>query len=1023
MAPGMLINPASIASLSPKDQRLFLRFGAGAVTASPFECIHHAFEYHAAARPDAIAVGHLSESITYAELDSKANRLAHRLRALGICPGKRVCLLVQRSVHMVVGIMAVLKAGGQYIPLDGAIATQSTLEYVLENSKCSVVLTLRRFASRVPISAAQDEGRHTCLTLEDAIEADIDEGLYIDKPADLVRGSDGIYVIYTSGTTGKPKGVDVAHSSVVNLVCMNPGSIGMRPGLRVAQLLNVAFDMCAWEVLGSLANGCTLVIRGSDWPAVLRAVDVVICTPTILGAHDPADYPNIKYVATAGEPCPQSLADKWSRTGEIQTVFHNSCGPTETTIVNTIQPHTRGAVLSIGVPTPNNTVYILDEEMRPVPIGQVGVMWAGGAGIARGYVGLPQLTAKSFKRDPFLDDGRVMFNTGDIGRWREDGQLEHLGRADDQVKVKGFRVELDGVSAAMEKCAGVDLAATLLIHNRLVGFFSPSQTDSLKVKETVASIQPYYAVPSRFIALDEFPRTANGKIDKKALRALAEAKTAHDDSGKAPYANSGPLSTYSDPHGTPSPPSTALSNTSSKAPESTLGSFQTLPAASTHNEKPLLFEVTKKVQEDLPAPWEDFDALELPEKTQGKWARNLRHQVFTLYRRLFSFVFIANMAIFISFLARGSNAGHIATAVTANLLCSVLMRQDHVINLFFTVCTAAPPTWPLFIRRVLARVYHIGGWLPSCGLGTLPCKSISVATVVVTYLILLLLISIVLFAYPPFRIVKHDSFEMIHRFAGWTATALTWALIILLTNDLRSHGQSLGNALLHNSSVWMLAVLTASIILPWTKLRKVPVRAEVLSHHAVRLYFDYATPVPGAFTRISESPLFEWHSFAVVEPGVKGYNLVVSKAGDWTSKQIAEPPTHLWVRGVPTCGVLRIVPLFSRILFIATGSGIGPCAGPLFARKGQYRLLWTSPDVRKTFGDKLVDAILDAEPNAVIYDTRKRGKPDMVKLAYRLVDEFKPEAVCIISNQKLTRKVVYGMMSRGVPAFGAIWDS
>lgn len=187
----------------------------------------------------------------------------------------------------------------------------------------------------------------------------------------------------------------------------------------------------------------------------------------------------------------------------------------------------------------------------------------------------------------------------------------------------------------------------------------------------------------------------------------------------------------------------------------------------------------------------------------------------------------------------------------------------------------------------------------------------------------------------------------------------------------------------------------------------------------------------------------EWHGFATVPvPNTKGYSLVVSRAGDWTGQRIADPPKKLWVRGIPCFGVLRIVPLFKRVVFVATGSGIGPCAPCILEKRVPIRLLWTSPNVRATFGDKLVDDLLEAEPGAVVYgtssvmtftppshllnnvaDTRKHGKPDMVKLTYRLVREFNAEAVCVISNQKLTRKVVYGMTSRGIPAFGAIWDS
>jgi hypothetical protein len=283
-------------------------------------------------------------------------------------------------------------------------------------------------------------------------------------------------------------------------------------------------------------------------------------------------------------------------------------------------------------------------------------------------------------------------------------------------------------------------------------------------------------------------------------------------------------------------------------------------------------------------------------------------------------------------------------------------------------------------------------------------------------------------------------------FMGWTATALVWAQVstsgmittsfltcgnqvILLINDYKAPGQRLGDALKAAVPFWLVVIMTASIILPWTRLRRVPVRSEVLSSHAVRLYFDYGlsiaqpfvrrlislpvTPIAGSYTRISESPLFEWHSFATVpEPGKTGYSLVVSKAGDWTTKQIENPPTHLWVRGVPTFGVLRIVPLFRRLVFVATGSGIGPCASCILEQKVPIRLLWTSPNVRQTFGDNLVDSLLDVSPGAVIYDTRKHGKPDMVKLTMRLVREFNAEAVCIISNQKLTQQVVYGMMSR-----------
>ncbi|EJD44029.1 nonribosomal peptide synthetase 12 [Auricularia subglabra TFB-10046 SS5] len=1089
-----------ISHLTPLDRDLFVHFGFGERRAAPFTCIHAAFEHHARLQPDAIAVEHLDQSISYAALNARADKLACRLRTLGIRPGARVCLLVQRSIPMVVGILATLKAGGAYVPLDGGIVTDSTLEHVLNDSGAVLVLALRDFTHRV--------ASHRVICIEDVIEEDLNTAA-AHPVENLSSTIDPIYIIYTSGerrTTGKPKGVEVTHRNVTNLVCQAPGNIGMRAGLRVAQLLNVAFDMCAWEVLGALSNGCTLCLRGKtskEWRALMKTVDIIISTPSILGQHDPVDYPNVKAVATAGEACPQSLADKWSKTAQ----FYNSCGPTEVTIVNTVFPHTYGVPLSIGRPVPNTNVYVLDENLIPLPIGEPGMMWAGGACVSRGYLNLPDKTAERYKRDPFVDDGSMMFNTGDIGRWRADGTLEHLGRADDQVKVKGFRVELDGVAAAMESTSGVTVAAAMLIANELWGFYAPAGVKEEDVKAATARVQPYYAVPTRFLPLEQFPHTSNGKNDKRALRKLAEDKLAE---AKPPAVETKPVmaevkpaaasptvsrkpaptaeevkprrvldfkpyvATKPDPEKRPYPIARSSFNTStttlpgelwleliapaiaapayghhelewhpykstsrSSSAGSTVGpaSIESLPklTADSTTEKT---EYTKALEEGH--GWEGYLEQELPEKSQGKWARNVRHQVFTLYRRMFGVVFVVNFALLITVLVRGANAQRLGLITIANLFCAILMRQEYVVNAFFDVFCAVPTSWPLAIRRVCARVYHIGGLHSGCAIsGTLwlmyftaqatiemTQQKVSVPTVVVTYLILGLLFAIILFAWPKFRLAFHDRFERTHRFMGWTTTAFVWAQVVLLTNDYKLPGQPLHDALKRSAPFWMVVVMTGSIVLPWLRLRKVAVRADVLSNHAVRLYFNYVTPVPGTYTRISESPLLEWHSFATVaEPGKTGYSLVVSRAGDWTGNQIANPPTHLWVRGIPTCGVLRIVPLFRRLVFVATGSGIGPCAPCILEQRVPIRLLWTSPDVRKTFGDKFVDSILEKSPDAVVYDTRKHGKPDMVKMTYKLVEEFKAEAVCIISNQKLTRKVVYGMVSRGIPAFGAIWDS
>ncbi|KAH9947034.1 hypothetical protein B0H21DRAFT_692680 [Amylocystis lapponica] len=436
--------------------------------------------------------------------------------------------------------------------------------------------------------------------------------------------------------------------------------------------------------------------------------------------------------------------------------------------------------------------------------------------------------------------------------------------------------------------------------------------------------------------------------------------------------------------------------------------------------------------------WEDnLDVgVNLPPKTSGRLSRNLRFRGFSLYRRLFGVVFVTNIAVLVAiYIKAEANAKQLGQIAIANLFVAILMRQDYVVNAFFTACCAAPTSWPLWIRCILGKVYSIGGLHSGCAVsGTMWLLAFSVQatrevmanqrtsapTLAVTYTICALLIGMLLFAYPQFRSSHHNTFEMTHRFVGWATIALVWAQVVLLSNDYREPTQSLQQALIRSPPFWLVLIMNSSIILTWLRLRKVPVRAEVLSEHAVRLYFDYTETKPGHFTRLSTAPMLEWHSFATIsEPGKSGYSVIVSRAGDWTAAQIADQPTALWIRGIPCYGVVRIVPLFRRVLLVATGSGIGPIAPVVFARRMPIQLLWVAPAVRKTFGDDLVDSLLAAVPNAVVHDTSERGRPDMVRLTYRLVQEFSAEAVVIISNKPLTEKLVYGMTSRGIPAFGA----
>ena len=325
-------------------------------------------------------------------------------------------------------------------------------------------------------------------------------------------------LLFTSGTTGVPNGVQVSHRNLCNILLTAPGDLGMQPGLRVGQILSIAFDMAAWETLGALSNGATLVVRGKSIQETAERVDVLIATPSILNAIDAGRCHNVKVAAVAGEPCPRPLADRWSAFCR----FYNSCGPTETTIINTALVHRPDKpVLSIGKPTPNNTVYILDDCLKPLPIGEKGEMWAGGDCVTLGYLKNRELTSDRYRPDPFRP-GQMMFRTRDLGRWTDDGELEHFGRVDDQVKIRGFRVELDGVSTVLETAGCCGQAVTLKYDDRtLVCFISPGDACPEKARATVAEQLPYYCTPALVMPLNSLPRTPRGKIDKRLLLQLA----------------------------------------------------------------------------------------------------------------------------------------------------------------------------------------------------------------------------------------------------------------------------------------------------------------------------------------------------------------------------------------------------------------------------------------------------------------------------------------------------------------------
>lgn len=485
----------ALSGLTAGERILFQRYGSGPAQPPGFGRVHHAVEAQVDARPDAVAVDHLGTCLTYRQLDQRAERLAAHLTGIGVRPGDRVGLFLTRSVSMVVGILGVLKAGAAYVPQDIRITPEPHLRHVVRTAGIRVILT----------------------TSEHTVPANLGEIVAIDRvpatarPRTAAPGGNAAMVIFTSGTTGRPNGVQVTHANLCNVLLTGPGSLGIGPGDRVGQLLNIAFDMAAWEILGALTHGATLVIRDHDIARTAQRLTVVIATPSVLSTVDPAACPDVRVVAVAGERCPQSLAETWSR----QAAFHNSCGPTEVTIVNTVQRF--DGRLTIGRPVPNTTVYILDDDLRPCPIGDVGEMWVGGACVTDGYLGDEALTAQRYRPDPFLGGGARMFRTRDLARWTADGQLEHHGRTDDQVKVRGFRVELDAVTSALEHTPGCTSASTVLHEDRLIGFVSPATVQPELARRMVESRLPYYCSPTMIVPVDRLPMTDRGKVDRRAL--------------------------------------------------------------------------------------------------------------------------------------------------------------------------------------------------------------------------------------------------------------------------------------------------------------------------------------------------------------------------------------------------------------------------------------------------------------------------------------------------------------------------
>ncbi|HVG43319.1 MAG TPA: amino acid adenylation domain-containing protein, partial [Longimicrobium sp.] len=488
-------------------------------------CAHELFEARVERAPDAVAVAHDGATLTYAELNRRANRLAHHLRALGVGPDVRVAVCVERGVEMVVGVLAVLKAGGAYVPLDPAYPAER-LRYMLEDGAPAVLLARAALAGRfarveIPVVALEADASGWA----DGDDANPERaGLAPDHLA---------YVIYTSGSTGRPRGVMVEHRGVCNLALAQIRGFAVEPGSRVLQFASFSFDACVSEIFTALCAGASLylpprgVVLAGDALLQALAADAithVTLPPAVLGPlADDAGLGPVQTLVVAGDVATGALVRRWAPGRRLL----NAYGPTEATVCATMRECGAGESGNppIGRPIANVRTYVLDGAGEPVPAGVVGELYVGGAGVARGYLGRPGLTAERFVADPFGGTpGARLYRTGDLVRWLADGALEFVGRADGQVKVRGFRVELGEIEARLLEHPDVREAAVLAREDargdrRLVAYCVGGEAAAEALRAHLAERLPEYMVPAAYVRMDALPLTPHGKLDRGALPA------------------------------------------------------------------------------------------------------------------------------------------------------------------------------------------------------------------------------------------------------------------------------------------------------------------------------------------------------------------------------------------------------------------------------------------------------------------------------------------------------------------------
>ena len=531
---GIVANPdqriASLPLLTDSEKhRLLVEWNKTERDYPKEKCLHELFEEQAKVTPGSIAVVCEGGELTYGELNERSNRLAHYLRRLGVGPEVLVGICVQRKLEMVIGLLGILKAGGAYVPLDPNYPAER-LAYILKDAKAAVLITEQPLIGTVATPG----------TAVICLDRDWQQ---IDKESDKNPDNDAVsenlaYVIYTSGSTGQAKGVAIRHASAVAFLAWSAALFTPHEMAAVLASTSICFDLSVFEIFATLGCGGRIVLAQNALALpTLPVADQVTLINTVPSAmaellRSQAIPPSVRTINLAGEPLKSSLVQEIYRATEVAKVY-DLYGPSEDTTYTTCALRTEDGAPTIGKPIANEQIYILDAAMQPVAVGIPGELYVGGAGLARGYMARPDLTAEKFIPNPFGSEGGArLYRTGDMARYMPDGNIEFLGRRDHQVKVRGFRIELGEIETVLCRHAQVREAVVVVREDgaetasgtdrRLVAYVSVWEKEALgesELKEFLRKTLPDYMIPSAFVFLKNLPLTANGKVDRKTLSA------------------------------------------------------------------------------------------------------------------------------------------------------------------------------------------------------------------------------------------------------------------------------------------------------------------------------------------------------------------------------------------------------------------------------------------------------------------------------------------------------------------------